>query len=157
MKVRQQQSRRGCPFLGCHDDNPRRHGRRRGSHRDSPYFKGNLKRAFHYRWMLWVVIISSKWTGGPLYNDMAALGKIMASRRPSAKPFPEPMMTQVADIYMRHSASMSQWYNSNSKSRCFYQQHAIFADLVPFSLTPGCSKYKLRFEIHAIYSVSMKF
>ena len=27
----------------------------------------------------------------------------------------------------------------------YIEQHAIFADLVPFSLTLGCSKYELRY------------
>ena len=57
---------------------------------------------------LWILIIISPKPApkGPI-NNTPALVQIMAWRRTGDKPFSEPMMTQLNDAYMRHSASIS--------------------------------------------------
>ena len=43
---------------------------------------------------------------GPISN-IPSFVQIMACRRPDDKPLSEPMMAEVVDAYMRHSAPMS--------------------------------------------------
>ena len=56
----------------------------------------------------WIPIeISLKFVPKGPINNIPALVQIMAWRRTGDKPLSEPMMTQLNDAYMRHSASMS--------------------------------------------------
>ena len=51
--------------------------------------------------------ISLKFVPKGLINSIPALVEIMALRRPGDKPLSEPMLVNITDAYMRHSASMS--------------------------------------------------
>ena len=51
--------------------------------------------------------ISLKFVPKGLINNIPALARIMAWHRIGDKSLSEPMMSKVADAYMRHSASMS--------------------------------------------------
>ena len=51
--------------------------------------------------------ISLKFVPKGSINNIPALVQIMAWRRTGDKPLSEPMMTQLNDAYMRHSASIS--------------------------------------------------
>ena len=64
----------------------------------------------------WIFLIENVWIWieftlkfihNGLINNILALVKIMAWRGIGDKPLSEPMMDQVSDAYMRHSASMS--------------------------------------------------
>ena len=57
---------------------------------------------------IWIPIeISLKFIPKGSINNIPALVQIMAWRRTGDKSLSEPMMTQLNDAYMRHSASMS--------------------------------------------------
>ena len=56
----------------------------------------------------WIPIeISLKFVPKGPINNIPALVQIMAWRRTGDKPLSEPMVTQLNDAYMRHSAPMS--------------------------------------------------
>ena len=51
--------------------------------------------------------ISLKYVARCPIDNKPTLVQVMAWRRTGDKPFPEPMMTQVIDVYMRHWGEMS--------------------------------------------------
>ena len=54
-----------------------------------------------------LIKISLKYIHKSLINNKSGLVQVMAWRRTGDKPLSETMMTQFADVYMRHRASMS--------------------------------------------------
>ena len=78
---------------------PRQNGR---------YFADDIFKYIFLNENVWIPIkISLKFVARDLIDNILALVEIMAWRRPGDKPFFEPMMLNLTDVYMRHSASMS--------------------------------------------------
>ena len=78
---------------------PRQNGR---------HFADDMFKCIFLNENLWIlIIISLKFVPKGSINNIPALVQIMAWRRTGDKPLSEPMMTQLNDAYMRHSASIS--------------------------------------------------